>query len=434
MFLLYNLALWIALLVTAPWWIFKLLTSARHRAGLRERLGKIRRDLRRSEQDCIWIHAVSAGEVLAIAGLVKGLRREFSAARVVVSTTTATGQKLARERFGAENVIYFPLDFEFAIRPYLETLRPKLVVLAETEFWPNFLRMAKAQGAQIAVVNARISDRSLPGYRRWRRWMQRVLANVDLFLAQSEEDARRLVAIGAPEARVHVGGNLKFDFEPLKSVVLFNERELGKPVIVCGSTMAGEEAELLESFAALLPENPAALMILAPRHPERFEEVASLAERFAGERRLNFWRRSQLARSSHLRGGVLLLDTMGELASLYSLATIAFVGGSLVPRGGHNILEPAYFGVPIVVGPYTENFRDVIQIFQRANALRIVRDKEALAAAFRELLCDEKVRHQLGERAKALMREHAGATACTMKPLGQLMSPASQEVLAHAER
>lgn len=450
MYGLYNFALALAALVAWPW----LLASKKRRAGLRQRFGRVPSRLQ-GIHGCIWIHAVSVGEVLAVSGLVAELRREFPPERIVISTTTATGRKLARERFGEDNVFYFPLDFGFAVRRYIAALRPRLVILAETEFWPNFLRMAKQSGAKIAVVNARISDRSLGGYRRWRAWMRRVLGNVDLFLAQSEEDARRLNEIGAAAERVQVGGNLKFDFKPPQRTPLCDElrerlrRAAAFPVLVCGSTVGLEEFAMLGTFQRLLKDFPNALMILAPRHPERFDEVAELAQRFESRSapphlnltNLGFWRRSQLPSNAVLRGGVLLLDSIGELAAIYSLATIAFVGGSLVPRGGHNILEPAYFGAPILVGPHTENFRDVVQIFERADALRIVRgfreggEKGDLGKVLRELINDSASRDEMGRRAAEVMRSNVGGTARTLAALKALMSSErSEPELAHAER
>ena len=464
MYGLYNFALALAALVAWPW----LLARRKRRAGLRERLGHVPSRLQ-GIHGGIWIHAVSVGEVLAISGLVAELRREFPQERIVISTTTATGQKLARERFGEENVFYFPLDFGFAVRSYLEALRPRMVILAETEFWPNFLKLAKHSGAKIAVVNARISDRSLGGYRRWRGWMRRVLANIDLFLAQSEEDARRLVEIGAAAERVHVSGNLKFDFKPPQRTPFCDElrerlrQAAAFPVLVCGSTVAWEELALFGTFQRLLKDFPNALMILAPRHPERFDQVAQLASYYGDKPlwkslykllgpfyqwwnvygndqsapRLNFWRRSTLTLTDVLRGGVLLLDSIGELAAIYSLATIAFVGGSLVARGGHNILEPAYFGAPILVGAHTENFRDVVRSFERERAVRTVNafNKNGdLSKVLRELINDTAVRDEMGRRAAEVMRSNAGGTARTLAALKTLMeSQAREPELAHAE-
>lgn len=421
MYLLYSAALAAALLLAAPWWLLGMLRHGKYRAGLAERLGRVPARVGRS-RGSIWVHAVSVGEVLAVSQLIEALRQRYPERRLVISTTTATGQKLARERFGAENGFYFPLDFAFAIRPWLRALQPELVVMAETEFWPNFLRLAREGGARIAVVNARISDRSLTGYRRWRGLLGGVLASMDAFLAQSEEDARRLVEIGAPSARVHVIGNLKFEARPVAAspaaALLRRALEKGEaqPVFICGSTVEGEEELLLEAFSAVRRQHPKAVMILAPRHPERFVPVAQMVAASG----LPWKRRSQLAADDAVSCGVVLLDTLGELAAVYALADVAFVGGSLAPRGGHNILEPAQHGVPILVGPHTENFRDIVVLFRQADAVRVVQPAE-LAAALLSLLGDDAERHAMGRRAAEVVRAQTGATQRTLEALAALL-------------
>ena len=430
MYLLYSLALALALVVSAPWWLWRMLRHHKYRHRLGERLGRVPPRILGAgvpAAGCVWVHAVSVGEVLAVSELIRELRRRIPGHRVVVSTTTFTGQKLAGERFGEENVFYFPLDFAFAVRAYLRALRPELVVLAETEFWPNFLRLAKESGARVAVVNARISDRSLPGYLRWRGLLTGVLRNVDLFLAQSGEDSWRLVKIGAEPERVRVAGNLKFDAKASTAsagtelVRAALERGRARPVIVCGSTLDGEEAILRRAFEAVYSHYPAAVMVLAPRHPERFEEVCRQMEASG----LRWWRRSQLNSSDAVQGGLLVLDTLGELASVYGLASLALVGGSLVPRGGHNILEPAQHGVPILVGPHTENFRDIISIFTRAEALRVV-TPENVADAMIEFVADDAARAALGRRGAEVFRAQAGATARTVAALESLLASAAE--------
>jgi 3-deoxy-D-manno-octulosonic-acid transferase len=423
MYLLYSALLAAGLLLTLPYWLWQMSRHGKYHAGLGQRLGRSPQRLAsQPNRPLIWIHAVSVGEVLAVSGLVSELRRRHPQHQVVVSTTTDTGQKLAGKRFGEENVFYFPMDFGFAIRPYLRLLRPQLIVIAETEFWPNFLRLAHASGARIAVVNARISDRSFPRYRQWRFLLTRVLAAVDLFLAQTEEDARRLGEIGASKERVQVTGNLKFDVPspPLPPIVarLKEVIESAGPVIVCGSTVEGEEPLLLRAFENILASHPRTVMILAPRHPERFTEVARLLESLG----IRFWRRS-LWNGDALAGGVLLVDSIGELAALYSLADIAFVGGSLVPRGGHNIIEPAQHGVPIVVGNHTENFRDIVGLFQSRDALRVVGPAE-LPLVFMELISNVTARAELGRRAAETLRSQTGATQRTANALEGLLSPA----------
>jgi 3-deoxy-D-manno-octulosonic-acid transferase len=420
---LYSVALAVGMLVSLPYWLFQMARHGKYRKGLAERLGWVpsRLGLPGEEEPVIWIHAVSVGEVLAVAGLVEELRRRFPRHKIFVSTTTDTGQALARARFGEANVFYFPMDFVFAIRPYLRVLRPQIVVIAETEFWPNFIRRAHASGARIAVVNARISDRSWPNYRRFRGVLRRLLANVDLFLAQTAEDAARLRDIGADPERVRVAGNLKFDIPaPVPPAIVESLRKsiaatgVG-PVLVCGSTVDGEESLLLKAFENLLVQHPRAVMILAPRHPERFAEVAALLDQMS----IHFWRRS-LWNGEPLTGGVFLVDTIGELAALYGLADLAFVGGSLVPHGGHNIIEPAQHGVAIVVGNHTENFRDIVSLFQGQDAVRVAGPAE-LPLVLLELLANEKERRALGQRAAETMRSQIGATARTAGELKELM-------------
>lgn len=422
MYWIYSALLGLSLFISLPYWIWQRVRHGKYRAGLRERLGKVPPGMT-GQRPTLWVHAVSVGEVLAVSRLGEGLKNNFPGYRVVVSTTTDTGQELARARFGAENVFYFPLDFAFAIEPYLEALRPRLVVVAETEFWPNFLRLSHQSGAKIAIVNARISDRSWPGYGRFRSLLRGVLAQVDLFLAQTEQDRRRLVDIGALADRVHVSGNLKFDV-PLPPAPPVVESLRGAfqssgstPILVCGSTVEDEEPLLLQAFVNVLASYPKAVMILAPRHPERFAEVAKLLEDLG----LRYWKRS-LWSGEAIVGGVLLVDTIGELASLYALADIAFVGGSLVPRGGHNIIEPAQHGVAIMVGNHTENFRDIVGLFQNRDAVRVVGPAE-FPLVLMELISNPDERAALGRRAAQALQSQTGATERTLAALQALIKP-----------
>jgi 3-deoxy-D-manno-octulosonic-acid transferase len=323
-------------------------------------------------------------------------------------------------------VFFMPLDFGLAVRAYLDLLRPSLLVLAETEFWPNLLHLARKRGAPIAIVNARVSDRSFPRYRRFRRLFARVLAEVDLFLAQTEEDARRLREIGAAIDRVQVSGNLKFDVRSASGSPFQEDlrRILGKDsmVIVCGSTAEGEEELLLQAFQEVLRRFPSVVMVLAPRHPERFDKVANLviAKGIALTRRSSLTATTDLAASS-LSGGVFLLDSVGELASVYALAGVAFVGGSLLAGvGGHNILEPAQHGVPVLAGPYTANFREIVGIFERGEGIKIV-TAENLSGGLLRLLADGQERRRLGEKARQLFLDNTGATDRTLQALQTLL-------------
>jgi 3-deoxy-D-manno-octulosonic-acid transferase len=437
-YFLYSLALAVGMLVSLPYWLYQILRHGKYRSGFAERIGKVPARLIAGpgvpERRVIWVHAVSVGEVLAVGGLVEQMRRHFPRYRVLVSTTTDTGQELARKRFGEENVFYFPMDFTFAIQPYMQALQPELVVLAETEFWPNFLRLAHRSGARIAVVNARISDRSWPRYQRFRWALRRMLAHVDLFLAQTQEDSARLQSIGAEQGRVQVTGNLKFDVNlPSPPPIVESLRrslaaEGAGPVLVCGSTVEDEEPPLLKAFKNLRVAHPRAVMILAPRHPERFDEVAILLQQSGTQSvRRSLWQGEQLA------GGVLLVDTIGELAALYALADVAFVGGSLVPRGGHNIIEPAQHGVAIVTGNHTENFRDIVALFQSRDAVRIVGLAE-LPLTLMQLLADDAERRTLGRNALETIRSQMGATSRTLQALQTLIvtSDDPRAVSAHA--
>ena len=429
---LYSILLLFALVVSAPWWLLEMLRHGKYRAGLGERLGKVPDRLRNQvAANTIWIHAVSVGEVLAISRVIADLKTQLPAWRIVVSTTTDTGQKLARERFGENNVFYFPIDLPFAVRAYLQALGPKLLVLAESEFWPNLLHWARLSGAAVAVVNARVSDRSLPRYLRFQKLLRPVLQKVQLFLAQSEEDARRLVRMGAPAERVQVSGNLKFEVKPpvrppIAAAFAAIKREENGPLLVAGSTLDGEEAMLLEMFRQVLSRYPKAVLVLAPRHPERFDVVASQLE-LSG---LRCQRRSQWKAEKPIAGGIFLLDSIGELASLYEFANVAFVGGSLAPRGGHNVLEAAQFGTPILVGPHTENFRDIVNVFRDADALRVV-TPQSLTATVLQLLEDPHERAALGHRAFEVMRSQRGATGRTVSALLELLS--QQGALGQAE-
>ena len=422
-YFLYSLVLAAAMLLSLPYWLYQMIRRGKYRRGFAERMGKVPPRCsvsgRLSRAEVIWIHAVSVGEVLAVSGLVEEVRHSIPGCRVVISTTTDTGQRLARKRFGEESVFYFPMDFAFAIRPYMKGLQPELVVLAETEFWPNFLRLAHASGAWVAVVNARISDRSWPSYKRFRWALRKMLAHVDIFLAQTEQDAARLQSIGASAERVRVTGNLKFDVSlPVPPPIVESLRvslaaEGAGPVLVCGSTVEGEESPLLRAFGKV--RDPRSVMILHPGIPS-----ASTKLRFCSrETRITSSRRS-LWHGESLAGGVLLVDSIGELAALYALADVAFVGGSLVPRGGHNIIEPAQHGVAIVVGNHTENFRDIVTLFQSHNAVRIVNLAE-LPLTLTQLLGNDSERLALGRRAAETIHSQTGAKARTLQALQELL-------------
>lgn len=429
----YNLALFVALLASAPWWLWRMATTHKYRRGMGERLGFVRVGRARREaaagaqpalaRPAIWLHAVSVGEVLAVAHLVAELDRTFPEFHILISTTTRTGQDLARSRFGADRVFYCPLDLPWAVRAYLNALQPRLLVLTETEFWPNLLHGCFRRGIPVAVVNARVSDRSWPRYRRLRWFWRPLLSRLAQVLAQSETDAMRLRALGCAPGRVTVAGNLKFDVRAAGESEATRQLKMRAPnlrLIVAGSTLEGEESALIEAWPRLLQADPQLAMVLAPRHPERFASVAALLEKSGIPwSRRSAWRPDQF--QSIAAGQIVLLDTIGELASVYSLAAIAFVGGSLVPAGGHNPLEPAQFGVPIVMGPNYANFRAITDDLLGQMALRIV-TREGLAEALIDLLQDRSGAEAMGERARQVFVRQAGATARCVAALREILA------------
>ncbi|MDE1176131.1 MAG: 3-deoxy-D-manno-octulosonic acid transferase [Edaphobacter sp.] len=418
----YSVLLAVALVIGAPWWLARMTTSGRYRAGLTQRLGRIPAEVREAVagKQVIWLHAVSVGEVLATSELVRQLREALPGWVIAVSTTTETGQKLARERYTGSPVFYLPLDFASLVRRYLHLLRPNLLILMESELWPNLMNECARSGVPVAVVNAKISDRSLPRYMRLRRLWRPLLKNVSLFLAQSEENARRLVTIGALPERVLSPGNLKYDVKAPETsamtILLSGSLSDGAKVLVAGSTLEGEEAMLLAAWPAVLEAVPDAVMVLAPRHTPRFDAVAALAESHG----ITPVRASRMKETSQkiAPGSVVLLDTIGDLASVYSLATAAFVGGSLVSWGGHNPLEPARFGVPVAVGPWTHNFREIVEAMRAEDAILIVEESRLPEELARMLRGEER---DLGEHGRKVFEAQAGATARVAEALLALL-------------
>jgi 3-deoxy-D-manno-octulosonic-acid transferase len=425
----YNLALLAALVVGAPWWLWKMATTHKYREGLGERLGRVR--LGKGARPVIWLHAVSVGEVLAISRLVGELDSAFPEFQLLISTTTRTGQELARERFGAERVFYCPLDLPWAVRSYLNALQPRLLILAETEFWPNLLSGCFRRNIPVTVVNARISDRSWPRYQRLKTLWRPFLSRIACVLAQSETDAERLKAIGCQPERVMVAGNLKFDVRAAQEAVatrLLKSLATGLCVVVAGSTLDGEEAALLEAWPQLLKAEPRLALVIAPRHPERFAAVAALLQESGSPsvRRSSWPSEIDEATKPIDPGQIILLDTIGELASIYSVASVAFVGGSLVPAGGHNPLEPAQFGVPIVMGPHYANFRAITEDLLAHRALCIA-TREDFAATLISLLTNTDAANAMGERARQVFDQQAGATDRCVQSLRALLAHQAQE-------
>jgi 3-deoxy-D-manno-octulosonic-acid transferase len=428
-YLLYNVLLSAAFVLAAPYYLWKGRGSGKYLKSFRERLGRAplaagsRARPSGAGSRPIWVHAVSVGEVLAARTLLAPLAERLPGHGVVLSTTTVTGHAVAQRDARAADALFFaPFDLRGPVRRVLDATDPRLLVLVETELWPNLIHEAKQRGVAVALVNGRISPRSFPRYRRVRGLLRRVLDEVDLFLMQGESHAQRIRELGAPASRVRVTGNLKFDALPPPAPGEGLRRALAplaeRPLWVAGSTVAGEEPLVLAAFQELRARFPRAALLVAPRHPERFAEVAALVEG-AGFRCA---RRSQPDGSPAAERDVLLLDTLGELAQVYPLATVVFVGGSLVPAGGHNLLEAAVAGRAVVVGPHMENFREIAEEFRAGQALVQVASAEALGRELTGLLGDAARREELGARARALVERNRGAVERTVDALAALVA------------
>ena len=415
-YLAYNLLAALAAIVAVPYDLIRGLRRGRPWSSLAQRLGWLPHSFHQTASDSIWLHAVSVGEVASCEGLVRRLKERHPSLPVFVSTGTATGQAFVREKLSdaTAGVFYAPLDLPFAVRRVLDTIRPRLVVIFETEIWPNLFRQVKQAGAGLMIVNGRISDRALPNYRRSRFLFRSVLRHVDLVLAQSEQDRERMIAIGADAARVEIGGNLKYDFQVSDAVVpdavrRFLVQGQPGPLIIAGSTRDQEERPVVEAFRRVAERYENALLIVAPRHPRRFEEAAA-ALAASG---LPVVRRSALnpVSAGVELPAVLLLDSLGELSSLYALADVVFVGGSLNGWGGHNVLEPALSGRPVVVGPTMQNFAEIAEALLAERGMIRIGGQEELGAALLDLLRDRDAALAIGERGRRVAEAQRGATA-----------------------
>jgi 3-deoxy-D-manno-octulosonic-acid transferase len=431
MYLVYSLLTLAVFVVVSPYFLFQAVRHKKYIGSLRQRRGYLPVSLNVDGEESIWIHAVSVGEALTARALAADLKTRYPRLRLFLSTTTITGQEVARRSLQhVDAVFYFPFDWAFVVRRTLNIVRPRLFVMMETEIWPNLLRICRARGVKTIVINGRISSRSYPRYRWIRPFFRRVLANVDRFCMQSDESARRLIDLGADPSRVTVTGSLKFDSlemptsfshsKPRERVLRYFRVSPGRVVIIAGSTVPGEESAVLRAFAQIKKTTPGALAILAPRQPERFGEV----ERLARDAGFVTTRRSELPIDAEPRADVVVLDTIGELALLYQLATAVFVGGSLVDRGGHNILEPAVFGKPILFGPHMQNFKEIADTFLSNGAAVQVESERELEEAIVMLLADPVRRAKLGAAARALVEANRGAKDKTLAVIADLLPPA----------
>jgi 3-deoxy-D-manno-octulosonic-acid transferase len=419
MYVLYNIGLVILTLILSPYILFRIVTVPKYRGGITQKLGRVRKGVLKHLRDGsrpIWVHAVSVGEVMAAHPLIRDLRKKYPGRKLILSTVTVTGNMTARQRVPeADAVFYFPFDYPWVVRRVIHKIHPEVVLIAETELWPNFFRELKRAGIPSALINGRISPRSFGNYLKFKGFFSRVFDNVTLFAMQSHDDAARIKEIGAPPERVLITGNLKFDqkLTPASDPLISIGR--GRRVITAGSTHRGEESILLEIFSQLRKKHADLVLIIAPRHPERFDEVSGIVSNAGFE----------CQRRTRLKGevkDVVLLDTIGELRSCYALCDIAFVGGSLVKVGGHNLLEPAAMKKPVIFSRYMFNFKEISEAIIDAGGGYMVKDKEELYLILDKLLSDQQKAKEMGLRAFDVIAANSGATARTMEAVSGLLS------------
>jgi 3-deoxy-D-manno-octulosonic-acid transferase len=412
MYLIYNILLVLLTIVLSPYILVKVLTVAKYRGGITQKLGRVRKGVLKhlgGGPRPIWVHAVSVGEVMAAHPLIRDLKKAFPQRKLLLSTVTVTGNLTARQRVPeADAVFYFPFDVPWIVRRVIRRIDPALVLIAETELWPNFFRELKRRQIPSALVNGRISPRSYGNYRKFRSFFSQVFENVDLFCMQSAEDAERIKDIGAPSERVLTTGNLKFDQRIPEQQGPPLTIAPGRRVITAGSTHRGEESLLLDVFTRLRLKHPDLALIIAPRHPERFDEVCGLimSKGFECQRRTTL---------QGPVGDVVLLDTIGELRAFYGLCDIAFVGGSFVKVGGHNLLEPAAMKKPVLFSSYMFNFKEISEAIISARGGFLVKDKEELYFRINNLLSDKELAASTGQKAFSVIEANSGATARTIR-------------------
>jgi 3-deoxy-D-manno-octulosonic-acid transferase len=421
---LLNLLYLVAILVASPYLLYAAIRYGKYREGWREKfLGGV--PLRSGKNRCIWLHAVSVGEVNLLAPLIARWEALYPDWECVISTTTLTGFALARKRYAPRTIFYCPLDFTWSVRRAIRRMRPDLLVLAELELWPNLVAAAKRTGAKVAIVNGRLGEKSLRGYQRIGFLAKRTLAQVDLIATQNEEYAARFRQLGAIPPAVAVTGSIKFDgaltdrknpaTRRLAALAGIHDSD---QVFLAGSTQEPEESLAVNVLLRLKPAHPDLRLILVPRHPERFEEVARMLDKCGLP-----WQRRSTIESAGLnpQARILLVDVIGELAAWWGTAAVAFVGGSLGKRGGQNMIEPAAYGAAVSFGPNTWNFRDVVTLLLSRDAAVVVKDGEQMESFVRRCLEDSPYAQSLGQNARSLVLEQLGATEKTVELLSRLV-------------
>jgi len=432
MYVLYSLVSLALFLVVSPYFLYQAIRYRKYVGSLGQRLGYLPVSFNLDGDRSIWIHAVSVGEVLTARSLVGDLRARYPNLRLFLSTTTMTGQRVARSNIQhVDAVFFFPFDFAFIVRRTLRLVRPRLFIMMETEIWPNLLRACRRSGVRTLLVNGRISSRSYPRYRLARPLFRRVLRHIDRFCMQGEESARRIIDLGADPARVTVTGSLKFDSLELPTaeslgrgpgrVLRFFRVAANRPVVIAASTIKGEDEMVLAAFRRVKRTWPGALLILAPRKPERFGDAEALVR----QEGFSVARRTDLRIDAEPAEDVVVLDSIGELARVFQVATVVFVGGSLVDAGGHNILEPAVFGKPILFGPHMQNFAEIAQAFLEHQAAVQVGSARELEDTLAALVGDPVRQARVGAAARALVEANRGAKDKSLAVIAGLLPPAS---------
>jgi len=424
MIFIYSFLLLIAMIVTLPYFIFKMFIDKKYYDSLHLRFGKLpnlTKELLEFEKNTIWIHTVSVGEFLLALPVIKQIKKNFPKTHIVVTTTTKTGNKLAKKKLSTQDtIIYSPIDFGIIVKKFLKTINPKLLIIVETEIWPNLIYQTAKRKIPILLINARISDKSYKNYRIFSFFFKKILKKINLISTRTKEDYERFIKLGANTNQVTVSGNIKFDITPPYTDELNKIKNIlpkNKKILVAGSTHEKEEEYIIEAYNYLETNKIPTLLILAPRHPERINKVENLINFY----NIPYIKKSVLNQQTTLdkKCSLILVDTIGELHSLYSLADLVFVGGSLIPHGGHNILEPAYFGKAILFGPNMSNFKDIANLFTQQEAAICVQDNKELTEYCFKILVDEKLRNQLGKNAQAITFKNQGSLNKTLEIIGK---------------
>jgi len=420
MFVAYEVLLYLVFLLALPFFLITGFLRGKYLSNFPERIGFYRTP---GGSHDLWIHAVSVGETLASRPVIDEVLRRRPATSIVFTTTTITGQSQARRLFPEATITYFPFDFSISVKRFLDHHRPRVFAAMETEIWPNVTRLSRARGLRLLLANGRLSDRSFPRYRALRPIVKRILRLYDRVLVRDDGDRRRFIDIGAPPDAVETTGNVKFDFEAdKKPLAIRGELEsliAGRRVLILGSTREGEEEAILPELERFIKEKDA-FVIIAPRKPERFEIVAGLLSTTS----IAFIRRSEIAPANGKgqTANLLLLDSVGELTRIYPYATAAFVGGSLVPTGGHNPIEPAAAGVPVSFGPHMTNFREIAATFLESDAAVEVQSPADLIAFATRMFDDAAARAAYGDRARRTVEQNRGAAARTAEYIVELLA------------